>query len=222
MLPPRSPPRRRARKSRPRRSRLALKTFCVFCKKSFSAPEEYRGKKVDCPACGRRFILQTEEDMHAVEEAELAARKKGEEDREKLALIERVESRRGRKRRPYYEEYQTGVEGVRHFNPRAASRFLRVRAISDFMVLGAYVEILLVAVGIGLMIHLKLTGGIASLSVFFALVVAWLVPGIALFLIFKYLGELAFLLAEVGDQQNDVVQLLLDVRENTDSEPPSA
>ena len=179
MLPPRSPPRRKARKSRPRRSRLALKTFCVFCKKSFSAPEEYRGKKVDCPACGRRFILQTEEDMHAVEEAELAARRKVEEDREKLALIERVESRRGRKRRPYYEEYQTGVEGVRHFNPRAPSRFLRIRAISDFMVLGAYLEILLVAAGIGLMIHLKVTGGIASLSVFFALLVAWLVPGIA-------------------------------------------
>ena len=160
--------------------------------------------------------------MQAVEEAALAAKRKVEEDREKLALIERVESRRGRKRRPYYEEYQTGVEGVRHFNPRAPSRFLRVRAISDFMVLGAYVEILLVAVGIGLMIHLKLTGAIPSLSLFFALVVAWLVPGIALFLFFKYLGELAFLLAEVGDQQNDVVQLLLDVRENTDPEPPSS
>ena len=201
---------------------MALKTFCVYCKKSFSAPEEYRGKKVDCPACGRRFILQTEEDMHAVEEAELAARRRVEEDREKLALIERVESLRGRRRRPYYEEYQTGVEGVRHFNPRAPSRYLRVRAISDFMVLGAYVEILLVAVGIGLMIHLKVTGRIESVSLFFALLVAWLVPGIALFLFFKYLGELAFLLAEVGDQQNDVVQLLLDVRENTDPEPPSA
>jgi DNA-directed RNA polymerase subunit RPC12/RpoP len=201
---------------------MALKTFCVYCKKSFSAPEEYRGKKVDCPACGRRFILQTEEDLHAVEEAELAARRKVEEDREKLALIERVESRRARMRRPYYEEYQTGVEGVRHFNPRAPSRYLRVRAISDFMVLGAYVEILLVAVGIGLMIHLKVTGGIESVSLFFALLVAWLVPGIGLFLFFKYLGELAFLLAEVGDQQNDVVQLLLDVRENTDLEPPPA
>jgi hypothetical protein len=199
---------------------MALKTSCVYCKKSFSAPEEYRGKKIDCPACGRRFILQTEEDIQAVELAELAAQRRDEEDREKLALIERVESRRGRKRRPYYEEYQTGVEGVRHFNPRAPSKFLRVRAISDFLILGAYVEILLVAVGIGLMVYLKLSGLIPSVSLLFALVVAWLVPGIALFVFFKYLGELAFLLAEVGDQQNDVVQLLLDVRENTDPEPP--
>jgi hypothetical protein len=44
------------------------------------------------------------------------------------------------------------------------------------------------------------------------------VAGLVLYLALKYLGELAFLLADVGDQQNDVVQLLLDIRDNT--EPP--
>lgn len=197
---------------------MAVKTSCSYCKKSFSAPEELRGKKIECPSCGRRFLLRTEEDLHAVEERAEADKKKREEDWEKLALLEKIESR-GQKKpgRPYYEEFQTGVEGVRNFNPRAASRFLRFRTLSDFLVLGAYVEILLVAVGIGLMIYLKISGLITSVSILFALVVAWLLVGTGLFLFFKYLGELAFLLAEVGDQQNDVVQLLLDLRANTDS-----
>jgi hypothetical protein len=195
---------------------MAIKTSCPHCKKGFSAPEEYRGRKTECPACHRRFVLRSEEDIQAVEEEALEERRKREEDREKLALIERMGSKGHRRAgRPYYEEFQTGVDGVRHFNPKAPSRFLRVRALSDVLILGAYVEILLVALGVGLMIYLRLSGLIASVSVFLVLVIGWLVAGIALFLFFKCLGELAFLLAEVGDQQNDVVQLLLDIRDNT-------
>ena len=132
-------------------------------------------------------------------------------------MSQKIESR-GQKKpgRPYYEEFQTGVEGVRNFNPRATSRFLRFRTFSDFLVLGAYVEMLLVALGIGLMIYLRISGLISSVSVLFALLVTWLILGVGLFLFFKYLGELAFLLTEVGDQQNDIVQLLLDLRANTD------
>ena len=201
---------------------MAIKTSCPYCKKSFSAPEEYRGRKIDCPACRRRFVLRSEEDIQAVEDEALEMRRKREEDREKLALIERIGSKGHRRAgRPYYEEFQTGVEGVRHFNPKAPSRFLRVRALSDVLILGAYVQILLVAMGIGLMIYFRLSGLIPSVSLFFVLIIGWLVAGIALFLFFKCLGELAFLLAEVGDQQNDVVQLLLDLRENTSSREAS-
>ena len=38
----------------------------------------------------------------------------------------------------------------------------------------------------------------------------------ALFLVLKFLGELAVFFADLGDQQNNTVQLLLDLRENTD------
>ena len=64
--------------------------------------------------------------------------------------------------------------------------------------------------------YLKLGGTIESVSLLIALMIAWLVIGIALYLLLKYLGELSFLLADVGDQQNDIVQLLLDIRDNTD------
>ena len=40
--------------------------------------------------------------------------------------------------------------------------------------------------------------------------------GGVLFLLLKYLAELALLMASLGDQQNDVVRLLLDLRDNTD------
>lgn len=198
---------------------MALRASCPHCKKSFSSPEEYRGRKIDCPSCKRRFVVKTEEELEAAEEEERLALRRKDEDREKLALIERIESRGGKKPgKPYYEEFQTGADEVRHFNPRATSRFLRFRNLSDFLVLGAYVELFLVAVGVGLIVYLKIAGFVASMAVLFTLIVAWLVVGVGLYLFFKYLGELAFLLADVGDQQNDVVQLLLDIRENTDGE----
>jgi uncharacterized Zn finger protein (UPF0148 family) len=196
---------------------MALKASCTFCKKTFSAPEEYQGKKVECPSCGRRSVLRTEAELHAAAEQEQELRRKRQDDREKLALIERMEAR-GRKGsgKPYYEEFQTGVEGVRHFNPREVSRYIGFRNLSDLLVLGAYVELLLVAVGVGSIVYLKLDGTIGSVPLLIALIIVWLVIGIALYLLLKYLGELSFLLADVGDQQNDIVQLLLDIRDNTD------
>lgn len=197
---------------------MAIKASCPYCKKSFSAPEAYRGKKLGCPACGKRFVLKTEDDVDADQREALATEKRREEDREKIALIERMDSRGQRRAgRPYYEEFQTGQEGVRHFGPRSHSRFSRFRALSDFLVLGAYVEILLVSVGMGLVIFLKLSGAIVSLALVLLLIVGWLVVGTGLFLFLKYLGELAYLLADAADQLGDVVGLLEDVRENTEA-----
>ncbi|MBI4601089.1 MAG: hypothetical protein HY721_03925 [Planctomycetes bacterium] len=197
---------------------MALKASCAHCKKTFSAPDEYRGRKVECPSCGRRFVVRTDQEIQAEADQEESLKRKRDEDRDKLALIERMQARGGKRPgRPYYEEFQTGSEGVRNYNPRAPSRFLRFRNLSDFLVLGAYVELLLVALGVGLLVYLWISGILESASVLLVLIVGWLVVGVGLYLFFKYLGELAFLLADIGDQQNDVVQLLLDVRENTDA-----
>ena len=203
---------------------MALKASCPYCKRSFSAPEEYKGKKIDCPSCTRKVLVQTEAEVHAQEAQQEELKRKREEDKDKIALIERQDSR-ARPRighraghqagRPYYEEFQTGAEGVRHFNPRAPSKFQRFRALSDFLVLGAYLELLLVGVGLGLLIYLRLSGWIENLALLFSLIVVWLILGTGLYMLFKYLGELAYLLADIGDQQNDVVQILLDIREST-------
>jgi len=200
---------------------MAIRVSCEHCKKSFTAPEQYHGKKIECPSCGRKFVVRTPEDLSAAHKEAEAAEKQREEDREKLALIERLDSKGHRKAgRPYYEEFQTGSEGVRHFSAGAPSRFSRFRALSDFLVLGAYLELLLVSVGIGLVIYLRLSGTLESVSLLFLLIVIWLVIGAGLFLFLKYLGELAFLLAEVGDQQHDIVQLLQDLRDNTNAREP--
>lgn len=198
---------------------MALKASCPHCKKGFSAPEEYRGRKVVCPGCGRRIPVQTEEEIQAKLSEEREAERLREADREKIALIERMEAR-GQKRsgKPYYEEFQTGRDAVRHYNPRGSSRFARFRALSDFLVLGAYLEGFLVCVGIGLGIYLRVAGIVASAAVLFSLLIGWLVLGTVLFLLLKYLGELAFLLADVAEAQLDIVQLLQDIRENTESE----
>lgn len=198
---------------------MALKAACAHCRKAFSAPEEYRGKKIDCPACGRRVLVQTEADLQALQSREKDLKRKREEDKDKIALIEKIDSRtRKPSGRPYYEEYQTGAQGVRNYNPRAPSKFARFRSLSDILVLCAYFELFLVAVGTGLMIYLKLTGFIPNLATLLSLIVIWLLTGSGLYFLFKFLGEFAYLLSDVGDQQNDIVQLLLDLRENTNRE----
>lgn len=198
---------------------MAIRASCDHCRKNFTAPEQYRGRKIECPSCHRRFVLKSADDQEDTLKEEAAAQRKKDEDREKLALIERMDSRGERRSgRPYYEMYQTGREGVRHFNPRSPSRYSRMRALSDFLVLGAYLEILLACVGMGLVVYLRIAGVFTSLPVLFLLIVAWLIVGTGLFLFLKYLGELTFLLADVGDQQNDAVQLLMDLRDNTDEQ----
>ncbi len=196
---------------------MALRTTCPYCKKNFSAPDDYRGKKVECPRCGRRSVLRTRADLdqeaeHTAEEDRLL-----EVDREKIALIESVQARSARKPgRPYYEEYQTGSQAVRNFDPRAPSRFTRIRALSDLLLVGAYVELLLIAAGIGLTFYLWQRGIIPTGSILVLCLIGWIIVGAALYLLFKCLGELASLFVDLADQQTDTVRLLLDIRENTD------
>jgi len=196
---------------------MAVKNVCPKCKKNFSASEDSLGKKVECPRCGHRSILRTAEELKELQDVQTARQRKIEEDRERLALIEKIEAR-NRGGRPYYEEYGVGTEPVRHYNPNAPSRFLRVRALSELLVLGAYLVVFLILMGMGLTIYLKIAGAISSIPVLLLCLVGWAVVGVVLYLALKYLGELAFLLADVGDQQNDIVQVLLDIRDNT--EPP--
>jgi hypothetical protein len=200
---------------------LAVKTACPCCRKPFSAPEDYVGKKVECPRCGHRSILRTPEEARDLAEREAEAKRQLEDDRQRLALIERQEERK-RKRGgavPYYERFQTGLHAVRHYSPNAPSRFMRLRALSDFLILGAYLALLLALVGAGLTIYLHTLQVIGSVAVLLVYLVGWGLVGTTLFLLLKSLGEVAFLLADVGDDQRDVVELLLDVRENTDPRP---
>ena len=187
---------------------VTVGTVCPECQKAFSAPDDYLGKKVDCPHCGRRSVLRT------LKQVEREA-KCFEADREKSALLDRVESRQ-RVGAPYCEEYQTGTQRVRNFHPRMPSKFLRIRALAELLVLGAYLELFLVAVGIGLTIHLWVEGVVPTASLMVVGILVLTLLGTALFLVLKFLGELAVFFADLGDQQNNTVQLLLDLRENTD------
>jgi len=194
---------------------LAVRTKCPCCGKPFSAPDEYRGKKVDCPKCGHRFVLKTPEELDAEKNAAEEDRRKQAEDRQRLALIESRELR-DRGGVPYYERYQTGDRPVRNYDPKAPSRFSRMRALSDLLLAGAYIGLLLAAVGAGLTIYLRVGGMLDSTVLLLLCLVGWAIVGLGLFLGLKVLAELAFLLAFLADQQSDAVQLLLDIQENTD------
>ncbi|MBI4584267.1 MAG: hypothetical protein HY717_09630 [Planctomycetes bacterium] len=195
---------------------MAIKSICPNCKSKFSAPEESLGKKIECPRCGAKTVLRTQEEIQQLEELQASRQAGLEEDWKRLALIEKMSRRRRRSARPYYETFGTGQSAVRYFNPNAPSRFLRLRALSELLLFFAYLQAFLVLGGMGITVYLKIEGAIESIAVMMLCLIGWAILGAALYLGFKFLGELAFLLSDVGDQQNDLVQLLLDIRENTD------
>tara|TARA_B100000809_G_scaffold264044_1_gene318814 strand:- start:1059 stop:1673 length:615 start_codon:yes stop_codon:yes gene_type:complete len=200
---------------------LALKTSCPCCGKLFSAPEEYAGKKTNCPKCDHRFVLKTEEQA-LQEAAELEAKKLQQlEDRRRIDLIERQEKKNLDRQAamPYYERFQTGTQPVRNYDPRSGPGFLSLRYLADLLLIGAYAALLLSLTGVGLTVYLQVTGEIGSIVILSLILIGWVLVGGILFLLLKYLAELALLLASLGDQQNDVVRLLLDLRVNTEKNP---
>ena len=200
---------------------MALKTSCPCCGKLFSAPEEYAGKKTNCPKCDHRFVLKTEEQA-LQEAAELEAKKLQQlEDRRRIDLIERQEKKNLDRQAamPYYERFQTGTQPVRNYDPRSGPGFLSLRYLADLLLIGAYAALLLSLAGVGLTVYLQVTGEIGSIVILSLILIGWVLVGGILFLLLKYLAELALLLASLGDQQNDVVRLLLDLRVNTEKNP---
>ena len=200
---------------------MALKTSCPCCGKLFSAPEEYAGKKTNCPKCDHRFVLKTEEQA-LQEAAELEAKKLQQlEDQRRIDLIERQEKKNLDRQAamPYYERFQTGTQPVRNYDPRSGPGFLSLRYLADLLLIGAYAALLLSLTGVGLTVYLQVTGEIGSIVILSLILIGWVLVGGILFLLLKYLAELALLLASLGDQQNDVVRLLLDLRVNTEKSP---
>jgi hypothetical protein len=196
---------------------MAVRTACPHCSKKFTAPDDYLGRRVECPRCGRRSVLRSLADLDREAEAAAEEERQREAAREKIAFIEGVQARATKKPgRPYYEEYQTGRQAVRHFDPRAPSRFARIRTLSDLLIVGAYVELMLVAFAIVVTLYLWMRGILSSGSILVMCIIGWMLAGVALYLIFKCLGELVSLFADLADQQADTVRLLLDIRENTD------
>lgn len=191
---------------------MAVRTTCSNCKKSFSAQDEYLGKKVKCPTCGVR--------VHLISADEAAARQQWEdEQKRRIELIERMSQTpapAGGNGKSYTVEYGTGVEPVRNFNPGAMTRFRKLRALSRFLLLTAYLLFGVVLVGAGLTVLLFRQGWIPSWELLVLAEIGWGLLLLFNFCLFKFLGEMAWLLADLGDHQIDVRNLLMDIREDSD------
>ncbi|MEM7165709.1 MAG: hypothetical protein AAF581_09610 [Planctomycetota bacterium] len=190
---------------------MAVRTTCSNCKQSFSAQDEYIGKKLKCPSCGTRVAIMKPEEVQAKKAWQ-------DEQDQRIALIEKMSNGGGAapKTDSYAAEFGTGVDRVRNFNPGALSRFRKLRALSRFLILMAYLLVGGVLLGAGLAIFLYHDGIIAS-----PLTLTLILGGGALFLLFafslfKFLGEMSWLLADLGDHQLDVRNLLIDIREEAD------
>lgn len=177
---------------------MAVRNVCPRCRKVLHAPEDYRGTKVECPRCGYRSILRSEEEVE--EEARAQMR-----DVDRLAFIERLEARENL-------PSSGGGRRVQRYQPGRPSRFIKLRALSEFMILGGYIVALLCLGGAGLTVYLGVSGAIHGYVLLGVVEVAWGIVGIVGFTTMKFLGELALLLAEMGDQQADLVDLLVDLR----------
>lgn len=194
---------------------MAVRTTCHNCKQSFSAQDEYLGKKLKCPSCGTRVSIMEPEEIEAKQAW------KSEQD-ERIALIEKMTqgSSAGAGSRPriesYAAEYGTGLDRVRNFNPGALSRFRKLRALSRFLILAAYLLVGGVLLGAGLAIFLYHDGVITSGLTLTLILTGGMVFLLFAFSLFKFLGEMSWLLADLGDHQLDVRNLLIDLREDAD------
>ncbi len=190
---------------------MAVRALCDSCNKSFSAQDEYLGKKVKCPSCGTKVAVLSPDEL----EAKNTWRR---EQDERLELLEAMEERDRQKTMgtSYAVEFGTGLEPVRNFNPGAVSRFRKLRALSSFLLLGAYLgSVLLVGAG-GLVVYLHYVGVIESVIVLTLSLLGMGIGLVIMFCCFKFLGELSWLLADLGDHQLDVRNLLIDLRDDLD------
>lgn len=190
---------------------MAIRTTCPNCKQIVSAQDEYLGKKIKCPACGVKVELV------APEEREARDRWRQEQD-QRIALLEQLDRDRSLKREsaPYAVQFGTGLDRVRNYHPGAVTRFRKLRALSRFLLLVAYVLFALVLVGAGLTGFLYREGLIARWEYLALAELGWLLVLVLSFGLLKFLGEMAWLLADVGDHQLDARNLLLDLREDAD------
>lgn len=135
------------------------------------------------------------------------------EQERKISLIEERQLDRDR-RLSLADEVGATARGVRNFDPGAPSRFRKLRALARFLVLSSYLLLGIVLAGIGVTFWLWREGAIAERGLLAIAVAAWLLAGGFLYCLFKFLGELAWLLADLGDHQQDVRNLLLDLRDD--------
>ncbi len=190
---------------------MAVVTTCDNCNKTFSAQNDYLGKKVKCPGCGTKVMVLSEKER----EEELVRRRQEQSWREEQEKrIELLESLGRAKRRSLAVDYGTGLDPVRFYNPGAVTRFRKLRALSRFLLLAAYLLMALIIAGAGITVYLYREGTVQEAGVLALLLLGWLMLLVFLFCLFKFLGELAWLIADVGDHQLDMRNLLLDLRDD--------
>lgn len=186
---------------------MAVWTTCPNCKKDFSAQDTYLGKKVKCPSCTAKVEVLPQQEQ----------KEKGrwlDEQQKRLELYEELERDNARPQ-SFSVEFGTGLDRVRNYNPGAVSRFRKLRALSRFMILCAYLLTGLIF-GCGAVAVALFRDELFSIGVLVGIQFVLALSLVFSFCLFKFLGELSWLLADVGDHQLDVRNLLLDVRDDLD------
>ena len=104
--------------------------------------------------------------------------------------------------------------GARNFDPGAPSRFHKLRVVARFTLLASYLLLGVMIAGIGVTTWLWREGVIAEDGVFALAVLGWLFAGGFSYVLFKFLAEMSWLLADLGDHQLDARNLLIDLRDD--------
>ena len=136
--------------------------------------------------------------------------KQAQEDR--IALIETQGEKKDRQRARAFEAGR--ATPGQNFDPGAPSRFRTLRALARFLLLASYLLLGLAFAGIGVTVWLWRDGVIESEATLALALVGWLMVGGFSYCLFKFLGELSWLLADFGDHQVDTRNLLIDLRDS--------
>lgn len=181
---------------------MAVRSLCEQCGRPFSAPDETLGKKIECPSCGRKARVLAPGELADLAKERAAQMRWQEEQDDRIKLVEEMAAR----------ESVPGSHGgltanVSNFQPRAGTRYPRLRAFSRILLLFAYLEM-----GIGLLVLAWVVTGTSEGGSDGVLMAGILMAALFAFGILKFLSEACIALAEIGDRQSDLRALMLDER----------
>ena len=179
---------------------MAVHAVCEFCEHKLSVPDRLKGKKVNCPNCGKRTRVITSLDL-TVEEA-----RRREETRPRQKEVEKE------KKPPAKQQVPSAQVQARPAAPEdSVTRYPDLRTLRGVFTFFAYL-IGVLAVAVGIILFLRAPESQHGLLLLLGLFVG----GIVSFCVLKLLAGSARLGADLGDMEARMLELLLEIRDKLD------
>jgi uncharacterized Zn finger protein (UPF0148 family) len=180
---------------------MAIHAMCEFCGHKLSVPDGLKGRRVQCPGCGKKTRVVTPLELSVEEARKNHEQKPAVSREEKQSAITEAQT----------NDPAPSTESQLQTASAPATRYPALRALGVVFTFFAYlVGLLGIALGIILFLNSPQQQGLLYLLGFF-------VGSVVAFCLFKLLSQLTGVLSDLGDMESQMLTLLFDMREKLDN-----